>query len=398
MKKYIFIILAAAISLTSCDKKQSDKKTVETHQKGDGHNHEEGDGHNHKEEKNSGEEHSDEIVFTRQQADAIGLEVYNVEPGIFSQVIKTSGQIQSAQGDEATIVATTNGIVSFPARSIIEGAPVGTGTTIVTISARNLYEGDPVAKAKITYETALKEFKRAEGLVKDKIISEKEFEQSRLKYENARTAYEAQATNVTASGVKVTTPISGYIKNRLVNQGEFVSVGQPIATVSKNRRLQLRADVSENYFNELGKIRNANFVVSYNNKAYRLADLNGRLLSFGKAANETSFYIPVTFEFDNIGDFIPGSYVEVYLLATPQNNVISIPVSALTEEQGIYFVYLQIGEEEFLKREIAIGESDGKNVRVLSGLSTGDKVVIKGAYQVKLASASNAIPAHSHEH
>lgn len=397
MKKYIFIILAAAISLTSCDKKQSDKKTVETHQKGDGHNHEEGDGHNHKEEKNSGEEHSDEIVFTRQQADAIGLEVYNVEPGIFSQVIKTSGQIQSAQGDEATIVATTNGIVSFPARSIIEGAPVGTGTTIVTISARNLYEGDPVAKAKITYETALKEFKRAEGLVKDKIISEKEFEQSRLKYENARTAYEAQATNVTASGVKVTTPISGYIKNRLVNQGEFVSVGQPIATVSKNRRLQLRADVSENYFNELGKIRNANFVVSYNNKAYRLADLNGRLLSFGKAADETSFYIPVTFEFDNIGDFIPGSYVEVYLLATPQNNVISIPVSALTEEQGIYFVYLQIGEEEFLKREISIGESDGKNVRVLSGLSTGDKVVIKGAYQVKLASNSSVLPkGHSH--
>lgn len=397
MKKYIFIILAAAISLTSCDKKQSDKKTVETHQKGDGHNHEEGDGHNHKEEKNSGEEHSDEIVFTRQQADAIGLEVYNVEPSIFSQVIKTSGQIQSAQGDEATIVATTNGIVSFPARSIIEGAPVGTGTTIVTISARNLYEGDPVAKAKITYETALKEFKRAEGLVKDKIISEKEFEQSRLKYENARTAYEAQATNVTASGVKVTTPISGYIKNRLVNQGEFVSVGQPIATVSKNRRLQLRADVSENYFNELGKIRNANFVVSYNNKAYRLADLNGRLLSFGKAADETSFYIPVIFEFDNIGDFIPGSYVEVYLLATPQNNVISIPVSALTEEQGIYFVYLQIGEEEFLKREIAIGESDGKNVRVLSGLSTGDKVVIKGAYQVKLASNSSVLPeGHSH--
>lgn len=397
MKKYIFIILAAAISLTSCDKKQSDKKTVETHQKGDGHNHEEGDGHNHKEEKNSGEEHSDEIVFTRQQADAIGLEVYNVEPGIFSQVIKTSGQIQSAQGDEATIVATTNGIVSFPARSIIEGAPVGTGTTIVTISARNLYEGDPVAKAKITYETALKEFKRAEGLVKDKIISEKEFEQSRLKYENARTAYEAQATNVTASGVKVTTPISGYIKNRLVNQGEFVSVGQPIATVSKNRRLQLRADVSENYFNELGKIRNANFVVSYNNEAYRLADLNGRLLSFGKAADETSFYIPVTFEFDNIGDFIPGSYVEVYLLATPQNNVISIPASALTEEQGIYFVYLQIGEEEFLKREIAIGESDGKNVRVLSGLSTDDKVVIKGAYQVKLASNSSVLPeGHSH--
>lgn len=86
------------------------------------------------------------------------------------------------------------------------------GSTIVTISAKNLYEGDPVAKAKIAYETALKEYQRAEGLVKDKIISAKEFEQTRMKYENARTAYEAQAANVTVSGVKVTSPISGYVK------------------------------------------------------------------------------------------------------------------------------------------------------------------------------------------
>lgn len=397
MKIYIFIILATAISFISCNTKKNDKITAETHQTGDGHDHEEGDGNNHKGGKSTGEEHAEEIVFTRQQAEAVGLEIYKVKTGPFSQVIKTSGQIQSAQGDEVTVVATTNGIVTFPKQSIIEGTPVGIGATIVTISAKHLYEGDPIAKAKITYETALKEFKRTEGLVKDKIISIKEFEQSRLKYENAKTAYEAQAANVTPSGVKVTTPISGYIKNRLVNQGEFVSVGQPIATVSKNRKLQLRADVAENYFNELRKIRNANFVVSYNNKAYQLSNLNGRLLSFGKVSNQTSFYIPVTFEFDNIGDFIPGSYVEVYLLGTPLNHVISVPVTALTEEQGIYFVYIQTGDEEFIKREIAIGESDGENVRVLSGLTPGDKVVIKGTYQVKLASNSSVLPeGHSH--
>ena len=218
-----------------------------------------------------------------------------------------------------------------------------------------------------------------------------------MKYENARTAYEAQADNVTVSGVKVTSPISGYVKNRLVSQGEYVTVGQPVATISKNRRLQLRADVSENYFNELKKIRGANFMVSYNNKVYRLEDLHGRLLSFGKAAAESSFYIPITFEFDNIGDFIPGSYVEVYLLTTPQNNVFSIPVTALTEEQGIYFVYLQIAEEEFVKREVGIGESDGKYVRILSGLKEGERVVVKGAYQVKLASSSSVLPeGHSH--
>ena len=41
---------------------------------------------------------------------------------------------------------------------------------------------------------------------------------------------------------------------------------------------------------------------------------------------------------------------------------------------------------------------NGKSVQVLSGIKAGDRVVTQGAYQVKLASASNAIPAPSHEH
>lgn len=43
-------------------------------------------------------------------------------------------------------------------------------------------------------------------------------------------------------------------------------------------------------------------------------------------------------------------------------------------------------------------ESDGKRVEILHGLAEGDRVVTHGAYQVKLASASAAIPAHSHSH
>ena len=35
---------------------------------------------------------------------------------------------------------------------------------------------------------------------------------------------------------------------------------------------------------------------------------------------------------------------------------------------------------------------------LLDGLKAGDEVVTVGAYQIKLASASNAIPAHTHNH
>ena len=373
-----------------------DSKGIHTQAEGESYNHSEDDGHDHSKGESN---HTDEISFTKAQAEAVGLIVETVSPGAFQQVIKTSGQIQASQGDEATIVSTSNGIVSFSNRSITEGTAVRSGETIVTVSAKNLLEGDPATKVKIVYETAQKEFSRAEKLIKDNIISAKEYEQIRLRYETAKTAYEAQAANITSSGVRVTSPISGFIKNRLVSQGDYVSVGQPIATVSQNKRLQLRAEVSENYYKSLKNIGGANFQTSYDNEVYKLSDLNGRLLSFGKASGGQSFYIPVTFEFDNIGDIIPGSFVSVYLLSNPLENVISVPVSALTEEQGLNFVYLQLDEEGYKKQEVTLGQSNGDRVQVLSGLKAGDKVVTKGVYQVKLAAVSSIMPeGHSHSH
>lgn len=391
MKKQILGAAAvAALLLAGCNSGQADK-----HPEGDGHDHEThagGDGHDP-----ANEGHAGAIVFSREQAAFAGLEVDTVRPAPFRNVIRTSGEIRAAQGDEATIVATANGVVSFPRQTMTVGAPVAAGTTVVTISAKNLADGDPAAKAKIAYETALKEYDRAKGLVADQIISAKEFEQVRLRYENARTTYEAQAADMTASGVRVTSPIGGYVTSRLVGQGDYVTVGQPVATVSQNRRLQLRADVPPSRFGELKTVAGANFVTPYDNKAYELAELGGRLLSVGKSSDKTSFYIPVTFEFDNTGEAVPGSFVEVFLLGAPQQDVISVPVTALTEEQGVYFVYVQIGDEEFLKREVKPGQSDGGRVRILSGLSGGERVVSKGAYQVKLAAASSVVPeGHTH--
>lgn len=167
--------------------------------------------------------------------------------------------------------------------------------------------------------------------------------------------------------------------------------------MSQNRRLQLRADVPPSRFGELKTVAGANFVTPYDNKAYELAALGGRLLSVGKSSDKTSFYIPVTFEFDNTGEVVPGSFVEVFLLGAPQQDVISVPVTALTEEQGVYFVYVQVDDDGYLKREVKPGQSDGERVRILSGLSGGERVVSKGAYQVKLAATSSIVPeGHTH--
>jgi RND family efflux transporter MFP subunit len=190
--------------------------------------------------------------------------------------------------------------------------------------------------------------------------------------------------------------MGGYVKNLLVKEGDYVSVGQPLATVTQNNRLFLRADVSERYYKYLNNISSANFKTPYDNHVYELEALNGKLLSYGKSAG--SFYVPVTFSFDNKGDIIPGSFVEIYLLSKQMDDALVLPIEALTEEQGLYFIYIQKCEESYKKQEVKLGASNGKEVQILSGVQPGDKVVVKGAYHVKLASASNALPAHSHEH
>ena len=341
--------------------------------------------------------HSDEIILPPAKAQAARVAVSTIEPSVFNQVIKTSGQVMAAQGDESVAVATVTGVVSFHGK-VIEGMSVGKGSPLVMLSSKNMADGDPVQRARIAYETARKEYERMKELLPNKIVSEKDFAQARQTYENARISYEAVAKNHSAQGQAVTSPIGGYVKNLLVKEGDYVTVGQPLVSITQNRRLFLRADVSEKYYPYLRTIGSANFCTPYNNKVYTLKDLNGRLLSYGKASGDNGYYVPVTFEFDNKGDIIPGSFVEIFLLSSPMENVISLPHTALTEEQGSFFVYLQVDEEGYKKQPVTLGADNGERVQILSGVKAGDKVVTQGAYQVKLAGATNAIPAHSHEH
>lgn len=363
------------------------------HEHGEVHDHDHShDGHNHSHEG----EHEDEIHFSKAQANAIGLEVITVAPAEFSQVIKTSGQIVSATGDEIAVPATTSGIVTYYKAASNAGMAVRAGESLVAISSRKMLEGDPVQKARATFEIAEREFNRAESLIKDRLIAEKEYNEVKLAYENARIAYEANAGKQSTKGTNVVAPISGYIKNRLVSEGEYVEAGQSLFTITQNRRLQLRADLSESHYKNLPALHSANFKTPYEATIYRLSDMNGRLVSYGKSAGDT-YFIPVYFEFDNVGDILPGAYTEVYLLGQPSNEVLTVPLSSLTEDQGLYFVYVQLDEEGYEKREIKTGRSDGERIEVVSGLNPGEKVVSKGAYHIKLSTATASIP-HGHEH
>ena len=346
------------------------------------------------------QENSD-ISYLKEQAWKVEFANALLKKQSFSDIIKTSGQILPAPGDEMIVTAKASGIVLFSGNKTIIGSEISVGTNLFTMSSGDFAYDNIDSKykeAKSNFENAKADYERHKELVKDKIVSEKEFLQSKTLFENAQAAYNAIAKNYSANGQAIPATMGGFVKNIYVTEGQFVEAGTPLATISKNKKLILQANVSQKYFGKLSSVTSSNFKTTDDGTVYDTKDLNGKVISFGKSTSANSPFIPITFEIDNTGNLISGSVVEVYLKSFPIPDALVIPISSLIEEQGNFFVYVQTEGESFQKREIKIGASDGINVQLLSGVKEGERVVTKGAYQIKLSTASGSLPAHGHEH
>lgn len=385
---YCLSLFVLAVCMAACGSKGHDHD----------HDHED-ETEQHAGEAGDDHDHGDEIILTPEKARAAGVKVEAIMPGTFHGVIHTSGKVLSASCDETTVVATISGRVSYK-NHVSEGLKVAGGTALFSITSAGMQvaDGDPVQRARIDYERAERDYTRARLLIKDKIISEKDLAVAKAEYEAAKLTYTSVQKTRSAGGVVVTAPRGGYVKQCLVAGGDYVEAGQPLAVITQNKHLYLRAEIPERKFNELNKIRCAKFRTSYSDRLYDITDMGGHIQSYGRSAEVNNSYIPVVFEFNNTGDVVQGSYAEIYLITQERENVLTLPLTALTEEQGVHYIYIQVDKEGYRKQEVTLGESDGERVEILSGLTKGDKVVTKGAIQVKLASAANAIPAHNHNH
>ncbi|MEC5165548.1 cobalt-zinc-cadmium efflux system membrane fusion protein [Flavobacterium sp. PL11] len=344
---------------------------------------------------------SGDISYLKEQAWKVDFANIAVKNQTFNDVIKTSGQILSAPGDEMIVTAKASGVVVFSGKNTIVGSAVNWGNSLFTITGADMTENNidaSVNEAKNNYLKANSDYERSKLLVADKIVSEKDHQQVKLQFENAQRVYSTVSKNYSSKGQNILSPMSGFVKDVLVTEGQYVASGTPLATISKNKRLLIQANVSQNYFGRLPSITSANFKTPQSDIVYNTADLDGKIVSYGKSASANSPFIPVTFEVNNTGQLISGSIIEVYLKSSAISDALVIPTSSLIEEQGTFYVYVQTGGESFQKREVKLGASDGLNVQVLSGIIENERVVTKGGYQIKLSSASGALPAHGHEH
>lgn len=342
------------------------------------------------------------IVFIKEQSWKIDFSTNLPVTEPFGQIIKTIAQIQSALNDEIIVNARTNGVVMFSGSNVLEGQSISSGQLLFTISGAGLSENNSALRyteAQNNYLRAKANYERQVELAKDKIVSEKELLSTKNEYDNATAIYEMLNKNFSLSGQNVTCPASGYVKQLFVKNGQYVEAGQPVISVSKNKTIILKAGVPQKFASILDDIKSANIRIPGIDKTYTLEQLNGKVVSHGRNTDSDNYLIPVSLQIDNKGDFIPGGFVEVYLKTVTNNNALIVPNTSLLEEQGSFFVFVQITPELFEKREVTVGPSDGLLSEIIKGINQNDRIVSKGTIMIKLAQASGALdPSSGHNH
>lgn len=423
--KRILLVIAIIVGLISCgnDKAQQADHNHNhqhsencTHDHDHDHNHDHDHDHDHEthnhDHNHEGHDHSvnsqqstanshdhgdGAINFPIDQQKKIDFEVVEVVTEPLYQVIRTSAQIVPSQEGEKILTATTSGIVSFENKNLVQGLDVKAGQILFSIDNDEMADGSLAVRRQeieAEYEKAKTEYERKQALAEDKIISESELLDAKTEYLKAQKYYDNMLQNYPEGKTLHRATITGAISEILVPNNSYVEAGQAIMTLAQNDKLYLRADVQSKYYPVLKDIKTAN-VRTNDGIVYTINELGGRLLSYGKTTDINNPLIPVTFEIKNNGNLIPGSFVEIFITAESNKMGVMLPNSAIVEEMGIYCVFVQTCVDSFEKRIITKGVTDGSKTQILKGVTAGERVVSKGAVNVKLAQGSAALDPHA---
>ena len=403
MKKITFIVVVAFLLGTTAACHHDAAESHGHHHEAEAHDHHDHD-HDHDHEHHHDHDHEhhhhgDNVIqFSNAQGLKVGLALEKIQYSSFGQVIRTTAQVLGTQGDEREATASAQGVVLFVNPDLVEGAAVKAGQKLFEIQSDGMADNNMsvrLQEATATYTAAKAAYERKKALVEEHIVTQAEVEQAEATYRAAKATYDNLCTHFSHNGTVVRAPISGYVKSINVRNGGFVETGRSVVTVAQNRDMMLRAEVSPRYYDNLKHITGVTIRVPDADTVYTLDDLHGSLVSYGKSTETGHPLLPVTFRVRNSGSLISGTFVNLYIKTASDKQVLTVANDGIVEEMGSFFVFVKVCQEEYEKRPVTLGATDGRRTEVVTGLNEGEWVVSHGAAMVKLAQGAAALDPHA---
>jgi cobalt-zinc-cadmium efflux system membrane fusion protein len=353
------------------------------------------------------------ISFLKEQQWSLDFATAVVSEQSVRESIRVSARLEARPGGAADVVAPINGrltgVLDLPL-----GATVTRGQELARLLPPPSLPGDlpQLQRARAEAETALalatRDRERAERLTTAGAAPEKRLDEARSAEQqmNIRLAaaeaslalYNAARAGGSADAeglFVIRAPVTGVIARRDATTGANVGAGTILFRVVDAGQVHVVGQVPEADAARARAVSAAEIEIP----GHRDRVPAGRLASLGKVLDSQSRTLPITFALDNrtLGLAV-GQSVFLHLLmdTTAARPVVS--AAAVVDDAGRPIVFVQRAGETFERRAVTLGPRTGDLVQVVEGIQSGERVVTKGAYLVRLASLSTSVPAHGHVH
>ena len=300
--------------------------------------------------------------------------------------------------DEVEIKPQIQGIIE--GLFVEEGDLVQTGDLLAKIKVvpneQNLNSArGRLQNSKIVLNNAKIEFDRNRDLFEKGIISRQQFQNVELQYNqalqsvsNAESDLEiirsGSAGGAASANTNIRATVPGTILEIPVEEGFQViasnsfNAGTTIATIADMKKMIFEGKVDEA---EVGKLR-VGMPLEVNLGAIEDQSLDAELKFIAPKGNEEQGAVQFIIEADlflNDSIFIRAGYsANASLVLERKDSIMAISEALLQFDRETEKPYVQvlIGEQEFERRDVEIGISDGVNVEVLSGITMEDKIKV----------------------
>ena len=329
--------------------------------------------------------------------------------------VRVPAAIQPMTGGEAIVAAPAAG--RFAADSLISiGADVRAGQPLGRLEPR-LTVGDDratlaaeVAEAQAAIEAAQVEQTRAERLLADRAVPARRLEEARravtvaearVRAAEARLAQRDQTLGTgggaaAGNAFVLRAPIAGRVAEVSATLGASYDEGAPLFKIVKTNEVELQALVPAADAAVTREIESIALEVP--GRADPILLRPHHMRDSGVIDSETRA-LTVQFGVDNPGgQLLIGQTGTAVLYTRNQIRVPAVPKAAVLMEAGRPYVFVQSAGERFSRRLVEIAGRDGDLVGIKSGVTPGDRVVTRGAYDIQLASAAKGLPAEGHVH
>ncbi len=354
-------------------------------------------GHHHHAHGEASHEHgSNMVAFPKEQSWKIDFATEIVEPRAISRVVKGVAKVSNAPENVTTIVAATSGKVHY-GNTLAVGRSVRAGEPLFVMETGDVADNNAAIKfadAESRYNYAKAEYERKAVLVKTKIVTLTDYQSAEAAYLQAKAVYENLKKNFKDGKMLLKAPSAGYLSDIAVSSGDYVAEGMPLATLQRDGEKQLFCEVSVRHAEALRDVTDVNIELN-DGRCFSLAEAQGRIVGIGRGIQNDCNMIPVTVMAKNLPGVVPGNVVNMYLISPTTGESIVVPRTALVEEMGRFFVFVQHTPVMFEKRQVSTGVTDGKNVQLLSGVKSGERVVTNGAVSLKLSQGAGALDPHA---